>query len=199
MSVINDRRKCVALSILIGVVLLATSASADDPAGVGKGEFGLKFGQLRGGTIEYWQKSNESNINSVEVEAGFSGGAFLDHPFYRNLHITASFDLHQIGLYGDSEVALDVAGGLKFKWTEPKGRLSVRPAATVGFALLPDTWHFSASKYVTLKVYLEVASYSKRGTGLLLEIGSLRTLSGSDNTYEISTEPMFLIRAGIIW
>jgi len=192
------RRLCAVLSISVALFVL-TSNTAADSSSVGLGEFGIKLGQLRGGTIEYWQKSNESNIDSVEIEAGFSGGAFLDHPFYRNLHITASFDLHQIGVYSSSEVALDVAGGLKFKWTEPKGRLSVRPAATVGFALLPDTWHFSASKYITLKLYLEVASYSKRGTGLLLEIGSLRTLSGSDNTYEISTEPMFLIRGGIIW
>lgn len=195
---ITNRQIYTALLIVFTALFLTSNISADSTS-VGLGEFGIKLGQLRGCTVEYWLKSNESNVDSVEIEAGFSGGAFLDHPFYRNLHITASFDFHQISKDWSSEVALDVAGGLKFKWTEPNGRLSVRPAATVGFALFPNMWHFSASKYVTLKLYLEVASYSKRGTGLLLEIGSLRTLSGSDNLYEISTKPMLLVRAGIIW
>jgi len=52
---------------------------------------------------------------------------------------------------------------------------------------------------LTFKTFLEIASYTERGTGLLIEIGSLRTLSGGDKDHKMSASSMLLFRAGIIW
>lgn len=182
---------------LFALIMLATTVAAESSS-VGKGEFGLKFGQLRGTTMEYFLKSNDSRVDSLEIDAGFTGGAYLDQPLFNQLHITISWDIYQIGRYQSSRAALDFAAGMKFKWTEPEGRLSIRPSATVGYAILPNFWRFGSSNYITFKIGLEVASYTKNGTGLLFEISSLKTLSGSDKDYEISIEPMLILRGGLI-
>ena len=87
------RRLCAVWSILVALFILPSNTAADSGS-VGLGEFGLKGGQVRGGTIEFSPGSGSAIMDSVEIDAGFSGGAFIDHPFFRLLHITAAFDFH---------------------------------------------------------------------------------------------------------
>ena len=93
---------------------------------------------------------------------------------------------------------MDVAGGLKYILADKSGMLSVRPAVLVGFGVLPDIWTFKSSQHVTLKMVVEVAFKSEKGTGLLIEIGSLRTLSGGDSRYDIKARSMMVLRGGVI-
>jgi hypothetical protein len=183
---------CLALSLLCG------SANAEGEK-TGKGEFGVKFGHLGGGTVEYQLKSGESKLDTVKTGSSYSGGAFISQSIWGGLHGTVTFDLHYLRSEGGSgETALDVAGGLKYVLTNKTRFVSIRPAALVGFAILPDIWSFKSSQYMTLKLVIELAFLTQKGTGLLIEIGNLQTLSGGDAKYDIEAKSMMLVRGGLI-
>jgi hypothetical protein len=164
-----------------------------------RGEFGIKFGHLGSGTDEYQLKSGTSDKDSVKTQSSYSGGAFLSQSVWGGLHGAIAFDLHYLrGEFGGGETALDVAGGVKYILADKSKTLSVRPAVLVGFGILPDIWSFKSSQYVTLKMVVEVAFHTEKGTGLLIEVGSLRTISGADSRYDIKAKSMMLLRVGLI-
>jgi hypothetical protein len=184
--------------LLVALVCLANTATADEGK-KGRGEFGIKFGHLGSGTVEYHLKSVISHKDSIKTESSYSGGAFVSQSIWGRLHGAVTFDFHYLREeFGGGETALDVAGGLKYILADKSGMLSVRPAMLVGFGVLPDIWSFKSSQYVTLKMVLEVAFQTEKGTGLLIEIGSLRTLSGGDSKYDIKANSMMLLRGGVI-
>jgi len=192
------RRTCRWYLLLVVLTCFASTAIAVE----GKkalGEFGIKFGHLGGGTVEYHLKSGATGKDSIKTESSYSGGAFLSQSIWGGLHGTMTFDLHYFrGEFGGGETALDVAGGLKYKLADKSRMLSVRPAVLLGFGILPDIWAFKSSQQVTLKMVIEVAFHTEKGTGLLIEIGSLQTLSGSDGKYDIKANSMMLLRGGLI-
>jgi hypothetical protein len=191
-------RQCRWYLLLVALVCLANTAIAVEGKKA-RGEFGIKFGHLGSGTVEYELKSGTSHKDSVKTESSYSGGAFISQSIWGGLHGAITFDLHYFrGELGGGETALDVAGGLKYKLSDNSRMLSVRPAMLVGFGVLPDIWSFKSSQYVTLKMVVEVAFHTEKGTGLLIEIGSLRTLSGSDGKYDIKAKSMMLLRGGLI-
>lgn len=186
-------------AVLIGLMVLGASAVAVE----GKkrdGEFGLKFGHLGGGTVEYQLKYGSAVKDTVETSSSYSGGAFISQSVWKDLHGTVTFDFHYLRReFGGGETALDMAGGLKYKLSDKSGAMSVRPEVLVGFAVLPEIWSFKSSQYVTLKMLVEVAFRTEKGNGLLIELGSLRTLSGGDSKYDIRANSMMLLRGGVIF
>lgn len=182
----------------LALVLVCGNAAADNGK-TGKGEFGIKFGHLGGGTVAYQLKSGTSPKNTIKTESSYSGGAFISQSLWGGLHGAITFDFHYFRAeYEGGETALDVAGGLKYILVNKTRMVSVRPAALLGFAIMPEIWAFKSSKHMTLKLVLELAFHTQKGTGLLLEIGSLRTLSGSDGVYNIKARSMMLLRGGLM-
>jgi hypothetical protein len=181
----------------ISVAQEATSA-ADHPKEVGAGEFGIKFGILGEGDVEYREQGSHASPETMTTESSYSGGAFFSQRLYRRLHWTVGLDIHYMRDRFSGQAGLDAAAGLKYRWVDPSGSVSVRPAALLGFGIIPDVWRFKSSQYMTFKIMLELAFLTKKGTGLLIEVGRLRTFSGSDGTYDIEAGPMTLIRGGVI-
>jgi len=162
------------------------------------GEFGVKFGYLGSSTVEYKKKADQSGLHTIETDAGYSGGGFVSQNVYRRLHATITADFHVMRGDGVGETALDVAGGLKYIGVLPGGVVSVRPGMAMGFGILPDIWVFKASRHMTFKMFVELAFHTTKGTGLVIEIGSLRSLTGTDGTYDIKAKPMLMFRGGLI-
>jgi hypothetical protein len=158
------------LVVCLGFLIPSGGASAQESP-KRRGELGIKFGHLGSGTIEYQLKGPHFPVETIETASSYSGGVFLSQSVWSRLHGAVTFDLHYLrGDYGGGETALDVAGGVKYVLADASRRVSLRPAALVGFAILPDIWTFKSSQYVTLKLVLELAFHTEKGSGLLIEI-----------------------------
>jgi len=185
---------------LAWLVLSSDLAKSQDTAAQDPwaGEFGVKFGYLGSSTVEYKKKADQSGLHTIETDAGYSGGGFLSQNIYRRLHATITVDFHFLQGNSVGETALDVAGGLKYFGVLPGGAVSLRPGMVMGFGILPDIWVFKASRHMTFKMFVELAFHTTKGTGLVIEIGSLRSFTGTDGTYDIKANSMLLFRGGLI-
>lgn len=164
----------------------------------GRGAFGVKVGWIGTGEAVLQWKEAGSVPDTSETHTSASFGVFFERPLVNRLRALLSIDIHKIQISGPPRYMLDGALGLKYSWTNPAGIVGIRPAMSIGYAVLPSNGLLKSSTLVTVKSGIEVVFYAEHGTGILFEVGALYRATGGSNLQDMSLGPMLLARAGLL-
>ncbi len=193
--------------LAVAVFVLLTGAASETLGGDHRGRFGFKVGMIGSGTINTERKEAPHNSGEMDTDDSYSAGVFFEYPVHRRIWPLLSLDIYgvkpDVESFGDYEVetetALDIALGVKVPCVSSDGRLSFRPAASFGYAFVPEIYSVKASHHWTLKTYCEMVVFTDRGTGFMGEVGVLWSVSGENGDYDMSSGAILLMRVGLLF
>jgi hypothetical protein len=194
------------MSIRLLICLLAAGflcASSADAQFVDKrlrkGGFGIKAGLVSQTTISFSGHQYGSKF-------AMSGGIFFEFPLSDRFMLGLSGDLHNVIMnqIEDNEPFLDVSVGPKYLAVVESANIAVKPGAAIGFGYLGPMGPKFARKiartsYMTWRISSEVLFLSQRQHAYLTELVLMGTAFGRNSEVEVTTNPTFLIRFGIMY
>ncbi len=179
---------------LFSVVPCAAQSDSPRPVGV---VFTLKGGIIGGGEITIERGTFDRSFDLVTATS-FGAGLELPSSHFFTLGFTA--DIHQVDPeYMDSRTMFDIGVALKHA-AKRRGTL-VRPWLGLSYGHVSDfDFWAEASSYFILKGGVEFDFFAQQaGTGFLVDVGLISSLSGKSGADDVSTSIRPLVRLGIIF
>ena len=77
------------------------------------------------------------------------------------------------------------------------GRIQIRPAGGIGYAMRNEIMYIEETSYLTLQFFNDMVIVLNSKIGILWDIGLFWALSGGNDEYDISGGPFLLTRIGV--
>jgi hypothetical protein len=185
------------LTFLVLSVAMAASASGQNLArrGYGKkhrGLFGFKAGIINRTDLRVDSEDNETKI-------GISGQTFIDVPVTPWSMLGVSIEFHDINVWGNRQVAIDLGANLKFPVYKRKGKPTLKPGIGVGYAYLARIVDLEATDYLSLRGSLEFIFYTEGRYAWIGELAVYGWASGGNTDVGGSLGPVVLLRFGVMY
>lgn len=176
--------------LLLGIAVMASLALGQEKTT----HFGIKGGLLTSGEVTV------DGLGTVDTDASYSIGGFVDYEVSPKLLGTLSLDMHSLKAEGESETLMDLSAGFKVLIQSEGSNVSFRPYVTLGYGRLGDIDEFiEASQYMLIKAGLEVVFASESSVSFLGDVSMLTAPTGGNADFEASYGPAFLIRGGVLF
>lgn len=187
-------------SLVLALIFLTGFAVTAEASG--ENYTGLKIGMVSSGDVDV-------DGTAVDLGAGWSFGAFFDHPIGSRIHLGVTFDMMNLKWtrtgsewdYTLKERLLDLGLCAKVTFTGEESDLIVRPGAGLGLGVMPKLPEagLAASSYLTLKGMVEVAYDNGGDVIYLIEAGLWYAPSGGDEYSDVTIGPLLQLRAGVMF
>jgi hypothetical protein len=196
----------VIVCLLAGSLFLAGTADATFmDKRVRKGGFGIKGGLIGQTTVSV---DNHHYNNRVAV----SGGVFFELPLIHPLMLGISGDIYNISFQGleDNEPFLDIGIGPKYLAVMEAAGIVLKPGFNLGFGYLGPVaprkdslgvtrYRIDATSDMTWRISTEALFLTRMRHAYLLELALVGTAFGGNADVDVTTNPVFLLRVGIMY
>ena len=164
-----------------------------------KGGFGIKAGMVSQTTVSVSGRKYGSQF-------AMSGGIFFELPVTDRLMIGLHGDLHNVVMnqLEDNEPFLDAGIGPKYLAIVESANLAFKPGFAIGFGYLgpmgpKQARKFARTSYLTWRLSTELLFLTQRQHAYVTEVVLFGTALGGNSEIDVTTNPTFLLRVGIMY
>ena len=186
----NLRYCTSALATLSSLLCVASSISGQNLMGrPTSGVFGLKAGVI--------SRMNFDTNLPLQSEVGSCGQVFADLPQGREFYLTGAFDFYYIELSRSNQIMIEASVGLKRIFPLPRPKMFLKPAVSVGFAYLAQMGDLPASRFLSIKLFVETHFTIDARKAWVGELGLFQTPTGSNGKSDVTLGPGLFVRLGL--
>jgi hypothetical protein len=153
------------------------------------GVFGLKAGVI--------SRMDFDTNPPLQSEVGSCAQVYADLPQGREFYLTGAFDFYYIELNRCNQVMIEASIGLKRIFALPRSKMFLKPAVSVGFAYLAQMGDLPASRFLSIKLFVETHFTIDARKAWVGELGFFQAPSGSNSKSDVTLGPGFFVRWGL--
>ncbi len=192
------KRFITTIGLLFLIILISQSAFAFNKSIV-KGGFGIKFGFINASTVHVTDKLTDQKVGDYLTNAGLSFALFLDIPQSRKLITSFEIAIQDIQAFDNREKVINVNFTFKRIIYKSRTRMAIKPYLGIGYAYLANLKMLQKVNFLTYHLGTEVVFLVDPKYALVTELGILGSPHGRNDDYKVTTNPILLLRAGIIF
>ena len=182
------------MPVMLALLLLCLAVSEGYAAQVWekptRGAVGIKGGILSGTETRGDLRLRTSWDKSLEV--------FFEFPIVKRTAIQFAFDFHNFHVNRVDNWMIDVNLALKPTFRLKRANVNVKPGAAVGYGYVGIfTSYFEATRYLTVRGFVEADFIIDPKKAWLIEFSTLFTPTGGNDEYDLRVGPVFMLRFGL--
>ncbi len=192
-------KKIILLITAIIILILISSPIYAFNKSIVKGGFGFKAGIINSSTIHLKLKDSDTDANDFETSPGLSVGIFFDIPINRKLMVGFESNIQNIYAYDEHEKALDLNIRLKRIINKARQRFAIKPFIGLGYAYLAKMGFLKKANLLTYHLGTEIVFFIDPKYAVLGELVIFGAPYGRSEVYEVSTNPIIVLRGGLVF
>ena len=186
----NFRYCTSVLAALSSLLCVTSSISGQNLMGrPTSGVFGLKAGVV--------SRMNFDTNLPLQTAVGSCAQVFADLPQGREFYLTGAFDFYYVEINHSNQIMIEASFGLKRIFPLPRPKMFLKPAVSVGFAYLAEMGDLPASRFLSLKLFLEIHFTIDARKAWVGELGLLHAPTGNNGRSDVTLGPGLYLRWGL--
>ena len=182
--------RCPVIATLLSLYFITSPVAGQNLLGQPtRGIVGLKAGVI--------SRMDYDTDWTLQSGVGSCAQIFADFPQGRGFYLTAEFDFYFIGISNASQIMIDPSMGLKYSFSLRRAKMLIKPAVAVGFAYLAEIGSLPASRFLSLKYYVETHFTIDARKAWVGELGLFHTPTGSNGSTDATFGPGVFVRWGL--
>lgn len=179
---------------LVLALLLATALAAPAMAMTkdAKSDLGVKVGFVLPGT---WSTEDYD----YDSDAGLSLGIFGDTRVAERIFFGAFLDYTSLSIEEYSGSELDLGVALKFQLDTPDLPVILRPSLAFAYGTTSEDGAMDSASLFVINLSMEAISQNTEGTSYFGEFGFTAVPSGGNDDIDLTHEPIFFLKGGLIF